>query len=776
MTVAHVDIETFSEEDLKSAGLYRYAEHESTELLCLSYRFDKSAPTLWIPLEDHEIPRDVLLGVRQRVAPGTVIVTSRNVPNDLVTHIEAGGEVRAHNAQFERVVLNGTAGKKLNFPRIKIERTVCTAAKMAAAGLPRALGDAAAALGSHAKDDSGRISMLQISKPKKPSAKDPATRWTLDNAPDKFLDVYTYNVDDVLAECGVDAAVPDLPASEQEVYWLDQRINDRGVATDLEGIDNVKSLINEYKNFLELAMEKATRPDDMLPTCEHCRGTKRVEKILRKKPTGIYLECEACKGLKPTQRDKIADWIRENGFPNLLDMQAETVKKLVKREDVPEQVKHVLRIYSTYNAKAVTKFDAMLDAVCSDGRLRGMFLYHGAGTGRWSSLIVQLQNLFRPVIDDPETAIEAFKSKNLDWIKSLYPDVDPMKVFASTVRGHLIAGKGKKLVCLDYAGVESRMNAFLWNEEWKLQAFRDFDAGKGPDQYKIAYANVFQVDPWKVNKKQRQQGKVIDLFGQYEGGVGAFVNLADQYGVNLDELAADVWPVLPEDVRESAHWMWNKFGRSTELSERVFMSCDGAKQLWRRSHPNTVAGWKELKTAAELAVQFPGKTYSVANGKGMFRVMEGPQGHTWLCFLLPSRQRMLRYFKPEWTPPKTVVVTEKNQYTGALEEFERELPGELHYMGVDTNTRRWMRTSSYGGSFNNNFVQGSCADVLRSGMFELEGGGYPIVLTVHDENGAEVDEAFGSVEDAARLMCTPKPWFEGLPLVAEGWEGQRYRK
>jgi hypothetical protein len=156
--------------------------------------------------------------------------------------------------------------------------------------------------------------------------------------------------------------------------------------------------------------------------------------------------------------------------------------------------------------------------------------------------------------------------------------------------------------------------------------------------------------------------------------------------------------------------------------------------------------------------------------------MRGPKGHEWLCLLLPSRQRMLRYFRPEWTPPKKMPIVEKNEFTGELVEVEREIPGELHYWGVDTQTRRWIRTTSYGGAWNNNFVQGSCADLLRNGMFELEGGGYPVILTVHDEAGAEVEETFGSLAEAEALMCARKPWFDGLPLAAEGWEGKRYRK
>lgn len=780
MTVLHYDIESYSECDLRDCGVYKYAEDPSTEMLCMSYRFDKGPVWLWIP---HLIHPTLLQQLHERLnstgRKGVEVRVGAKIPALLREHIEAQRETRAHNHQFERVVMNDVAGRKLGFPHVKIEQTVCTASKCAAAGLPRALGDACTAMGTAAKDDAGRIAMLQVTKPRKPTKDNPDTRWTPENAPDKFLDLWVYNVDDTIAESALDAVVPDLTAYELNIYHLSDRINERGVLSDLPGVGNVKALISEYKTFLEIAHEKATRP--VLPLgCSHCNDTRKVEKILHGKPTGVMLDCPDCRGLDPTQREKIADWIRANGWKDLYDMQAETVKLLVKRDDVPENVKHVLRIYSTYNAKAVAKFDTILDSACADGRLRGMFMYHGAGTGRWSSMGIQLQNLFKGVIDDPETAIKAFSSRNLEWIKALYPTVDPMKVFASTVRGHLIAPKGKKLICCDYAGVESRMNAWLWDEQWKLDAFKAFDEKRGPDSYCIAYCDVFGGDPRTIGKKdyRRQWGKVIDLFGQYEGGVGAFVNLADQYGVNLSELADQLWPVLQEDVIESAEWMWNKFGRGSELSERVYMACDGAKQLWRRQHPGTVDGWKELKNAAEMAVQFPGQVYQVAKGKGMFKVETNDYGHQWLSMLLPSRRRKLRYFAPEWTPPKTIVVIEERHTPAGVRkvEVEKEIPGELHYMGVDTNTRRWMRTSSYGGAWNNNFVQGSCADVLRDGMLALEEGQYPIILTVHDEDGSEVDEAFGSVEEACALMCGNSPWAAGMPLVAEGWAGPRYKK
>ena len=351
----HLDIESYSECDLKRAGAYRYAEHPSTEVLCFAYAFDDELVDLWTPGEP--------------------------LPPRVVEHIKSRGQVRAHNAQFERVVLNGVAGQKIGFPFIDIGQTVCTAAKCRAHGLPGALANAAEALGTRPKDGAGRIDMLALSKPRTGKER----RWTPENAPQRFQNLYDYCLNDVEVERVIDQRVPDLPPYEQRVYELDQRINDRGVKVDLEAVDNVRALIAEYK--------------------------ARLEK-----------ECRAVTGLAPTQTGKLGEWVRGNGYPGLENLQVETIARAIKDPSCPETVKRVLQVFSTYNSKAVSKYDAMVDAVCADGRLRGMFLYYGAGTGRWASLIVQLQNLFRPVIKDPDAAIDAFASRDLDWLEWLYAD------------------------------------------------------------------------------------------------------------------------------------------------------------------------------------------------------------------------------------------------------------------------------------------------------------------------------------------------------------------
>lgn len=989
----HLDLETFSECDLGDAGVFRYAEHPSTEVLVMGYAFDNEDVKQWFP--------------------GTPL------PDEVVQHVLSGGEIRAHNAQFERVVLNGVAGEAIGFPFIEIAQTVCTAAKCAANGIPRSLSDASKALGTFPKSDAGRMEMLQLCKPRKPTKNDLTARYTLETAPEKFEAMYAYNLDDVKAERDVDHAVPDLSVAEQAVYELDQIINARGIAVDLVAIDNIMAVVTEYKEFLAF-------------------------------------QCELETGLKPTQRDKIAEWIRAEGrWPGLVDMQADTVKALVANESVPDEVKKVLRIYSTYNAKAITKYAAILAAVCKDSRLRGMFMYHGANTGRWSSLIVQLQNLFRPVIDDPETAIEAFATRDLDWIRTLYGGVDPIKVAASCVRSVLVAAHDKELVFPDYAGIESRFNAWLFGEDWKLDAFRKYDRREGPDSYVAVYSKFFLIPVEDVKPKQRQVGKVVDLacfgpdtpvltesagyvriadikpghkvwdglqwvrhhgllkqgvrpvvtvagvkvtadhliatqgtwtrasqlassestlrqalatgsanlpwwhfwavlrskfsarvahrrtesttttcatgaapgaaaaqrkkpdtgpknFGPtqtssptthivdgclavfrrvltdattqgiqrtriteaeefsylsrgaktaglfwrtlsslkvgttkrwswivptltedtsrgtsallagestaktsapsepcrrestplkeslptydlalcgalhsytvlsergpllvhncgYEGGVGAFVTMSETYGLNLAEMTEAVLPTLPREILETSEWMWGKFGANSGLDHDTYVACDGLKQLWRAAHPAIRQGWKDLKDAAEKAVQFPGTAFSLQNGRVAFKVVSY-KGRNWLYLKLPSG-RLLAYYNPRWIESKTIVV--KNKWG---KDEERIVPGELRYWGVDTDTRRWMEISSYGGRWCENIVQAGSRDILVNGMLKLEQRGYPLVGSVHDEPIAEVPKDFGSFDEAGAIICELPDWAAGLPVAVGGHRGKRYRK
>ena len=200
----HTDIETYSEEELKDAGVYRYAEHASTEINCLGWAVDDGPVHLWIPFDD--VPATITETVQMR-HPTAVLFTGTKMPAELEAVWDK--PKRAHNAQFERVVINGRAGEKLTIPRTQISEWTCTAVKAAESGIPRSLDEGSKALGTHKKSDAGRIEMLQLSKPKKPSKVDPTTRYLPSTHPEKWIAMLCYNIEDVMAERDLDNALPD---------------------------------------------------------------------------------------------------------------------------------------------------------------------------------------------------------------------------------------------------------------------------------------------------------------------------------------------------------------------------------------------------------------------------------------------------------------------------------------------------------------------------------------------------------------------------------------
>lgn len=675
----HIDLETFSRTLLTKAGVYRYAEDVSTEILIACYAFDDGPVNVWIP--DADIPRELYIRILKYVRdtqPGGLGLVSVcfKTPLPLRWHAENKGFFVAHNAQFERTILNGKPGKMLGFPLTKRSQWICTAAKAAEHGLPRDLARCAKALGTeHQKDENGKGDMLRLSKPRKPSKLNPCKRWLPDDVPDKFYNLYTYCINDVLTERDIDNTVKPLTKNEVKVYQLDQKINDRGWRVDVEGLKDVQSLIEGYKERLVEKMQKLC-------------------------------------GLRPSQTQALAEWIRGQDV-ELENLQAQTVKDVIKRKDLPKEVKWVLRIYSLHNMKAPAKFTAMQRAMCEDESLRGMFRFYGASTGRWSSQIVQLQNLFRPVIDDPEFAIELFSKREIELIKMWY-DKNPMKVFASCVRGMLIAREGRDLLFADYSAIEARIVAWLASQMDMLKIFATHGLAYEYTAAKI-YNHSLDIEFLKTMKKdhefKRFLGKIAVLALGYQGGRAAFVKMSEQFGAKI----------------------------SGEQAEQI-------KWDWRESNPQIVDMWEDVQDAARNAIESPGEIFKA--NRLMFRV----QGD-YLYMRVPSG-RKLAYYKPQI----------KNE--------------EIRYMGIDTYTRQYTLCKTYGGKLVQNAAEAIARDLMVNGMLKLNSlkGKYPIIGTVHDEIITEPKENSGSVEEVCQIMCDKPSWAEGLPIRAVGDRTKRYRK
>ena len=710
----YLDIETFSRSDLKKAGLAKYAEHESTDILCACWAFDDGPISAWIPTANMAF-LDKLMPLYNWGA----LYAGPEVPKEIRMSFERGDEVHAWNNAFERTVLNHTAGRRYGFPKIEISKAYCSMVNARAHGLPGALENAANAVQATVRKRLGGINAMRyLCKPRKNG-----TRPTIEEEEERFLLLLPYCADDVAAERAIDKIIPPMSPMELRIYReLDQPMNDRGWKVDLQSVDNMEMLVVRYKKEL------------------------------------LQL-CRTMTGFSPSQHGQLADWIRAHGFPELENLQADSVRKALMK-DIPEDVKRVLKIYSTYGMKAVSKYPAMRLAAGVGDRLRHLFGMFGAGTGRWVSYIVQLQNLFRPVIDDPENALVVADEWDLDYIRLMYPGVDPMKVFASCVRSCLIADEGKHLLFPDFAGVESRWNAWMWKENWKLESFRKQDAGTGPSSYCVTYGMCFNEDPNFDTKTtegsfKKQLGKVLDLSMGYEGGVGAFVKMATTYRIDLKDMVERAYPTLPHDVVDEAHHAWEyavEQGRTYELPEKTWVTCEGLKILWRRAHPRIVAGWKALKETSIKAVANPGIAYSVAGGRIMFK-MEGD----FLIMRLPSGRRMW-YYKPEIRMDKSFRET-------------------LHYLGMNTVTRVWGPTSTYGGKLCENETQGGCRDLLVYAKFDIAGiPGVELLGSVHDQPILEVPEDFDQEEEVIRRMCRERQWHIGLPVALEMHRGRRFRK
>jgi DNA polymerase len=346
--------------------------------------------------------------------------------------------------------------------------------------------------------------------------------------------------------------------------------------------------------------------------------------------------------------------------------------------------------------------------------------------------------------DDIDLAIEALKAGCAPLVLG-----DVMRATANTVRGCIVAPPGKKLVVADLSNIEGRGLAYVAGETWKVRAFREFDAGRGADLYKLAYARAFNIDAKDVEKWQRQIGKVMELGLGYEGGVAAFLTFAAVYNMDLDAMAEAVWNVASAEALEAALGMWawaSKKRRTLGLSQRIYVACEILKAAWRAAHPATVSLWADLGNAARQAIQRPGEVFRV-------RTLAVRRDGSWLRIRLPSG-RYLCYINPEVGDD-----------------------GQISYMGVNQYTRQWAKIKTYGGKLAENVVQAWARDVLASNMAAIEQAGYEIVLTVHDELLTETpdSERYSSIT-LATMMSRQPAWAPDVPLAAAGFETLRYRK
>lgn len=597
-----IDFESRSPLDIKKCGAYAYAEHPDTEVLCLAVKVDDGDTDIWVPL-DFDFRGTALANFRLREL------------------IEAADHIHAHNAGFERCMWTEHMVKRRGFPDIPVSKWDDTAARAAMCALPRSLDGATKALGLSAeKDQEGYKLMLKMCKPKALTKKervalgkrinwpeadvqeygktvlsalkvDPRAPSLLDGnlgtdyhdffkyhfTPQDFERLCQYCIQDVEAEYALAQELPPLPKMERRIWELDQTINDRGILADLVSVEHAEAIIEEHSSKLQEELQELTGG---------AVGTAK-------------------------QVAKMTSWMSENGC-ELDGLTKQDVRDALSGEIDPA-VRRVLEIRQSLSMSSTAKLAAIRAFACRDGRLRGMFMFHGAGTGRWTGKGPQPQNFPRGnETMAPEMILDrCLPQRDLDLIEMVWGD--PMDVISSCLRGLFVASPGHDLLAADYSAIEGRGLAFLAGEEHVLEGYRN-----KLDPYRVAASGIFKVPYDQIDKKKRQVGKVAELLLGYQGGHKALVaGGAERLGMTESEMKSTV-------------------------------------TLWRESRPKTVALWKGLEQAAYLCVEKGVET--------KFRAIRFRLHGKFLQMILPSG-RPLWYFAPRLSGVTTPWGEEKRAVT-----------------------------------------------------------------------------------------------------------------
>lgn len=688
-----LDTETFSEVDLKSAGTHRYAEHPSTEITVAQWAVGDGEP---------------------QVADCTA--HPRSPPPALLALLEdPAAEIWAHNSHFDRTLTRRVWG--LDIP---VERWRDTMVQAMAHGLPGGLDKIGAALklpADQAKDARGKALIQLFCKPRPKNSilrrATPATHTA------EWLEFLEYSRQDIVAMREIGRRLPrwNYPDNAQELalWHLDQRANDRGFAVDRELAAAALVAVGAEQDRLKVEVSEST--DGAVDSAG--------------------------------QRDVLLGYILAEHGVTLPDMRADTLRRRADDPELPEAVRRLLEIRLESTKTSTAKYRTLLAAASGDGRLRNTMQFCGAQrTGRVAHRLFQPGNLPRGTARKQEVAawislVKEGAENCLAW-KS-----NTMVLASSALRGSIVAGEGAKLCVSDLRNIEGRVIAWFAGEEWKLEAFRKFDRGEGPDIYVLAYAKSFGTAPDKVGESERQIGKVQELMLAYGGSVGAYLTGAATYGFSVADLVEPVRAAAPRaawDDAVSAYEWFAKKEMTYGLPIESWVACKMLVNAWRAAHPKTVELWGALQLAFASATVNPGQTFNAGPWLKVRR--DG----SWLRARLPSG-RYLCYLHPQVNND------------------------ECSYMGVDQYTRRWSRLRTYGGKLAENVTQALARDVLLYAVPDIEREGYGVVLSIHDELITETpDTPTFSSDRLSELMSAIPPWAPGLPLAAAGFETYRYRK
>jgi len=650
----HIDLETRSACDLKKSGPHRYAQHESTKVLCVAWAVDDGNPDIWFP-----------------TIPGN---ESQRKMCDLFALVEAGNELHAFNASFESSIWSEQLVPKFGAPPVADGQWHCTQAQARAVSLTASLDGVAKILGLREQKDLAGHDLMKKICVLKPGAYQTEFECTARADLERLGE---YCKQDVIVEREVSKQLPPLSAHEHKIFTVDQKINKRGAPIDL--------------GFVRSAIE-------VFDLCQVEANAELVDitrgKIHTTNQTGTIQKFAMARGVPMSGCTK------------------DDVEAALKLDDIDPVVRRVLELRQSLGRAAVKKYPAIIAGVCEDNRIRDHLAYSGAGrTRRWSGQRFQTQNIARGFSDTEkiEIAINMIMDRSVGGLSFTFGD--PVDALASVVRSSILAEDGKILIVCDYSSIEARVLAVVAKNEPLLEDFR-----RGRDPYKTMGSRIFKVPYEQIGKDSEERffGKQAILGLGYGMGAKKFAETCEKYrhpiSLEFAQNVVDIYRSTNPTVKR--FWKWIE-GQALETI--------------RDRRENSMFRWDDLLSA--LVLKLP-------NGSERWYI---------------------------------------NARIDQVEKFGKPAQA-ITYEEIDSETRKWKRTSTYGGKLTENYVQSTARELQADAILAVDALGWPIVMHTHDEIVVEVPIGSVSERDLESAMCNASPWASHWPIGAKADIMERYKK
>lgn len=564
-----IDIETRSKCPLKSTGVYPYAIHNTTEVLCIAYKINDQPTELIKPS-----------GLNSYLTPEDISCPSLEMTEFLKYYNDPEVELHAFNETFERIVLKFN---KFGLPKVSAKRWECTQVRAYYYNLPADLKTCAKALNLPVqKSDEGRLVMLQLSKGRNPSANNPDEYYERNRYPKKFEVLYSYCKTDVDVEAAISDYLAPIPKMEHELFNLDKEINATGLYIDEKSLDKaqaVDSLVKAQlqKNFMALT------------------------------------------GLKTGQREKYMQHIKDEYNLSLENLRVETVEKILKKkEDYPEKFIKELEIRAQAEKKSLAKLKRFKQTMTPDKRIHGTLQFYGAAsTGRWAARLIQSQNLpSRNVRKDIDDIFDKLNQLSAEEFLETYKNDNPVKVLASCIRGFITPPPDYKMFMVDYSAIEGRVVSTLGQVEEDLEAFNN-DLCVYREFGKLAYGMTHE-EAHALPKGSDERAVLKECILSLGYGVG-YEKLGNRIHENTNEKV---------DIRCSKATCH----KDPDNPRFMIHNCEAHRlvQLYRETRPYVRKYWKDMENAVFKAMATPGKVFIAGVfkfiKKGIFLHMRLPNG------------------------------------------------------------------------------------------------------------------------------------------------------